>query len=56
MTGIGRFIAGILLSILGSSFALMMVGRVLQACGNGVLLSAAQVVILTVYPLERRGP
>ena len=38
MTGIGCFIAGILLSILGSSFALMMVGRVLQACGNGVLL------------------
>lgn len=55
MTGIGCFIAGILFSILGSSFALMMVGRVLQACGNGVLVSAAQVVILTVYPLERRG-
>lgn len=32
-----------------------MVGRVLQACGNGVLMSAAQVIILTVYPDEKKG-
>ena len=55
MTGIGCFIVGILLSIMGRNFALMMAGRVLQACGNGVLMSAAQVIILTVYPAERRG-
>lgn len=33
----------------------MMAGRILQACGNGILMSAAQVVILTVYPFEKRG-
>lgn len=55
MTGIGCFIIGILLSIIGRNFALMMAGRVLQACGNGVLMSAAQVIILTVYPAEKRG-
>ncbi len=55
MTGIGCFIAGILLSIMGKSFGLMMAGRILQACGNGVLMSTAQVVILTIYPLEKRG-
>ena len=55
MTGIGWFIIGILLSIIGRNFALMMAGRVLQACGNGVLMSAAQVIILTVYPAEKRG-
>ncbi len=55
MTGIGCFIVGILLSIFGRNFGLMMAGRILQACGNGVLLSAAQVVILTVYPAEKKG-
>ena len=30
-------------------------GRVLQACGNGILMAAAQVVILTVYPIEKKG-
>ena len=55
MAGIGCFIVGILCSIFSGNFAVMMVGRVLQACGNGVLMSAAQVIILTVYPLEKRG-
>lgn len=55
MSGIGLFIAGLLLSIFAGNFGIMMVGRVLQACGNGILMSAAQVVILTVYPAENRG-
>lgn len=55
MAGIGCFIVGILCSVFAGNFAVMMVGRVLQACGNGVLMSAAQVIILTVYPPEKRG-
>ena len=53
--GTGCFILGLLLSIFAGNFGIMMVGRVLQACGNGVLMSAAQVIILTVYPAEKRG-
>lgn len=55
MSGIGSFIAGLLLSIFAGNFSFMMAGRILQACGNGILLSAAQVVILTVYPAEKKG-
>ena len=55
LTGIGAFIAGLLVSIFAGDFALMMVGRVLQACGNGVLMTAAQVVIITIYPIKKRG-
>jgi EmrB/QacA subfamily drug resistance transporter len=33
----------------------MLVGRVIQACGSGLLSSMAQVIILTIYPPERRG-
>lgn len=55
LTGIGAFIAGLLVSIFAGEFALMMVGRVLQACGNGVLMTAAQVVIMTIYPIKKRG-
>lgn len=55
MSGIGSFIMGLLLSIFAGNFSFMMVGRILQACGNGILLSAAQVVILTVYPAEKKG-
>lgn len=55
MAGISGFLAGLLLSIFAGNFGVMMAGRVLQACGNGILMSAAQVVILTVYPPEQRG-
>lgn len=53
--GIGCFIAGLVFSISADSFTLMMVGRVLQACGNGVLMSSAQVIILSVYPSDKKG-
>ena len=50
-----RDILGLLLSIFSGNFGIMMAGRVLQACGNGILMAAAQVVILTVYPIEKKG-
>lgn len=55
MAGIVGFIIGLLFSIFARNFWLMMLGRVLQACGNGVLVSAAQVIILSIYPAEKKG-
>lgn len=36
--GTGCFIAGLLLSIFAGNFGIMMLGRVMQACGNGILM------------------
>jgi len=33
----------------------MMVGRIIQGCGNGVLNAISQVIILTIFPPEKRG-
>ena len=55
LVGIGGFILGLLISIFAGSFGVMMAGRILQACCNGVLMTAAQVIILTVYPVEKKG-
>jgi EmrB/QacA subfamily drug resistance transporter len=55
ISGISVFLVGLFLSLLASNFPVMMAGRVLQACGNGVLLSTAQVTILTIYPKEKKG-
>lgn len=55
LSGIICFIVGEIVCILSGSFGIMMVGRVLQACGNGVLVSMAQVVILSIYPPEKKG-
>lgn len=55
LSGIGCFIAGLAVSSIAVSFPVMMAGRILQACGNGILMAMAQVVILTIYPIEKRG-
>jgi EmrB/QacA subfamily drug resistance transporter len=55
ISGIGIFLIGLFCSLFAGNFGIMMVGRVLQACGNGVLLSVAQVTILSIYPIEKKG-
>jgi EmrB/QacA subfamily drug resistance transporter len=55
ISGIGIFLVGLFCSLFAGNFGIMMVGRVLQACGNGILLSVAQVTILSIYPVEKKG-
>ncbi len=49
------FIIGLLIAGLSINFPMMMVGRVIQACGGGMLTSMAQVIILSIFPKERKG-
>lgn len=49
------FIIGELICIFAPGFGVMMVGRVLQAIGNGILTSMGQVIILSIYPDEKKG-
>lgn len=49
------FLAGLLISAVSYNFPLMMLGRLVQAAGNGMLSSMAQVIILTIFPPEKKG-
>ncbi len=53
--GMGMFSIGSLLCALSTSFSFLMLGRILQAMGSGLMLSMTQVVVLTIYPANRRG-
>ena len=55
LTAIIVFIAGLAMCVIAPNFLFMMTGRVLQACGNGILSSMAQVILLTIYPAEQQG-
>lgn len=54
-TAIFVFMIGLLISALSVNFPLMMSGRLIQASGNGVLTSMAQVIVLTIFPPEKKG-
>ncbi|MGU2750061.1 DHA2 family efflux MFS transporter permease subunit [Staphylococcus aureus] len=49
------FTIGSLICAISMIFPIMMVGRVLQAIGAGVLMPLGSIVIITIYPPEKRG-
>lgn len=55
LSAMGLFIAGLTLCVIAPSFPIMMAGRILQAAGNGILTSMAQVILLTAFPKDQQG-
>ncbi len=49
------FTIGSLICAISMNFPIMMVGRLLQAIGAGVLMPLGSIVIITIYPPEKRG-
>jgi len=49
------FVIGMVIDLFAQDFYTLMAGRVLQAAANGILMSMAQVVLLTIYVKERHG-
>jgi len=55
LTSMAINMAGIVICMLSRSFPVMMAGRVLQAISSGMTTSLAQVMILTIFPPDKRG-
>ena len=49
------FTLGSLLAWLGPNFLFVLVGRVLEAAGTGVMWPVLQITVFSIYPLSRRG-
>lgn len=49
------FTVGSLLAWLGPNFVWVLVGRVLEAAGTGVMWPVLQITVFSIYPLSRRG-
>ncbi|MGN1230343.1 MAG: MFS transporter, partial [Anaerotignum sp.] len=55
LTAILLFIIGLFVCGIAPNFSIMMLGRIFQASGNGIMTAMAQVILLTIYPPEMRG-
>lgn len=55
LTALCILVAGLLVSIFAPTFEILLLGRILQAISNGISTSMAQVVLLTIYPDEKKG-
>jgi len=49
------FIVGLVICADAKNFWWMLLGRIIQGCGNGLISSMAQVIIINIYPKEKIG-
>jgi len=49
------FAVGTIICMLSPTFGLLMVGRVVQAGGAGIMMPLMMTVFLTIFPIEKRG-
>ncbi|AHV95520.1 DHA2 family efflux MFS transporter permease subunit [Paenibacillus sabinae] len=55
ITAMSLFSIGTLVCALGPGFEVIMVGRVIQAAGAGILMPLMNIVFLMIFPIEERG-
>ncbi|WP_240375492.1 MDR family MFS transporter [Bacillus piscicola] len=55
ISAISLFAVGTLICAVSPSFSILMVGRIVQAAGAGVMMPLMQTIVLLVFPIEKRG-
>ncbi|WP_217586255.1 MDR family MFS transporter [Lentibacillus saliphilus] len=55
LTAMATFAIGTLICALSPTFTILMVGRVVQAAGAGIMMPLMMTVLLLIFPIEKRG-
>lgn len=55
LTAIGLFGAGTLIGAIAPVYPVLLIGRIVQASGSGIMLPLLMTVLLAIIPVERRG-
>lgn len=55
LTAMGLFSIGTLVCALAPGFSLLLVGRILQASGAGIMMPLMQTIMFLIFPIEKRG-
>lgn len=55
LTAMGIFTFGTLASAIAPNFAILLVGRILQGTGAGIMMPLLQTIMFLIFPVEKRG-
>lgn len=55
MSAMGLFSLGTLIAAISPNFSLLLLGRMLQAAGAGIMMPLMQTILMLIFPIERRG-
>src|SRR5690625_2540021 len=55
LTAMGSFSAGTLICMLAPNFPVLLIGRIVQAAGAGIIIPLMQTILFVIFPLHKRG-
>jgi len=55
LTAMGLFTIGTFIAAISPDFTILMVGRILQASGAGIMMPLMQTILFLIFPVNRRG-
>lgn len=55
MAAMGLFAIGTLIAAVSPTFSILIVGRIVQAMGAGIMMPLMQTVFLLIFPIDKRG-
>lgn len=55
LTAMGLFTIGTIVCAFAPDFPLLMVGRIIQASGAGIMMPLTQTIFFVIFPIEKRG-
>ena len=55
LTAMGTFFAGTMIAAFSPTFSLLLVGRVLQGAGAGIMMPLLQTIMFLIFPVSQRG-
>ncbi|MCA1009179.1 MDR family MFS transporter [Halobacillus halophilus] len=55
LTAMGLFAVGTLVCAVAPNFSILMLGRIIQASGAGIIIPLMQTILFLIFPVEKRG-
>ena len=55
ISAMSLFFIGTLISLLASTFPVLLLGRIIQGMGSGIMIPLMQTILYLIYPREKRG-
>src|SRR5699024_3757367 len=55
ISAMALFIIGTVISLFATSFSILLLGRIFQGMGSGIMMPLMQTILYLIYPREKRG-
>lgn len=55
LSAMGLFVLGTFISLIANTFVVLLIGRIIQGMGSGIMMPLMQTILYLIFPREQRG-